>query len=245
MKIFVTSLHRCGTQSMGLFLQQAGFRTCHWPAYYNQIDYQSLVADLEDQPDRVVDILRPMLEAFDAFSDVPIPAIYPTLDKVYPGSKFIAAYRNPFDWYRSVRRHCAKRPLDPYERVQYWRYLTDRPTHLDEVSADHLVAMFLRHYAEMLAYFDGRQDFLLVDINDLDCGAKIARFLGTSPRKFPHVDRYPSGAAKSISTFRKNWASLEGRKKWSLLLDALPLPILLRLYSKAKRTFWQRKKHQR
>jgi Sulfotransferase domain len=107
LKIFVTSLHRCGTQSMDLFLQQSGFRTCHWPAHYNQIDYQSRVADLEDQPDRVVDILRPMLEVFDAFSDVPIPAIYPTLDKTYPGSKFIAAYRNPFDWYRSVRRHCA------------------------------------------------------------------------------------------------------------------------------------------
>ena len=82
MKIFAISLHRCATQSTDLFLRKAGYRTCHWPDNVNGIDYQSQIVGIEEQPDRIVDVLRPVFDAFDAFSDVPIPAIYRELDVV-------------------------------------------------------------------------------------------------------------------------------------------------------------------
>jgi len=187
-KIFVISLHRCATQSTGLFIRNAGFSEFHGHTMMDGIDYQSKIVGSEADPNRIAEILKPILDAFDVFGDVPIPAIYQQLDAAYPDAKFIAVHRNPFDWVRSVREHCGSRPLEPYERAQYWRYLDDEPTTLDSVTDTALVAMYLRHYQEILRYFEDRGNFLLVDLDDVDIGQKLASFLKVAPAKFPHYD---------------------------------------------------------
>lgn len=187
-KVFVLSLHRCATQSTEHFLRNAGFRTCHWPAVVDGVDYQAQIVGLETSPKKIVRVLRPIFENYDAIDDVPLPTLYKELDKAYPGSRFVAVYRNPFDWVESVRRHCAGRPFDAYERVQYWHYLDAKPLAIDAIADDVLIQVFLQHYRRLSAYFHGRSDFLLLDVGDPQIGNKLADFLGVAPADFPRID---------------------------------------------------------
>lgn len=196
-KIFVVSLHRSGTQSAGQFLHQAGFELCGWLSGIDGIDYQAKTAGHETDLGYIMDVLRPLFERFEAFKDVPLPALYRELDAAFPGAKFIAIRRDPTEWVRSVRKHCAGRPLDPFERVQYWHYLTERPESLDAATDAQLAGMYDRHHAELTAYFAGRGNFLLGDMGDSELGAKLSAFLGISPRAFPWVDAFAARYAAS------------------------------------------------
>src|SRR5215471_16769163 len=187
-KIFVVSLHRSATQSTERFLRNAGFTTCHWPAIVNGIDYQSMILGYETSPTKIVERLRPVFDAYEAFDDLPIPTLYEVLNETYPGSRFIALWRNPQDWVQSVRRHCHSRPLDLYERVQYWRYLDRRPLTLEEVSDEDLIRMHQNHHEALKAYFGDGGNFLLLDIADPLIGEKLSSFLKITPRDFPRVD---------------------------------------------------------
>ena len=187
-KVFIISLHRCATQSTGLFLQNAGFRRCHWPAVVNGVDYQSKIVGMEAETTKIAATLYPVFDAFDVVDDVPVPVLYKELAVMYPDAKFIAVYRNPFDWLRSVRNHCGARLLDPYECAQYWKYLNNRPVSLQDVPDDALIAMFLRHYQDVLNHFAGRGNFLMVDLADSEIATKISSFVGFSGRVFPKLD---------------------------------------------------------
>lgn len=187
-KVFVVSLHRSATQSTARFLQDAGYRTCHWAAVVDGVDYQRQVAGLETQPERILEILRPVVDAHDALADVPTQAIFRQLDAAYPGSRFIAVHRSPFAWVRSVRKHCAGRRLHPYERAQYWCYLTDKPETLDAVSDERLVDLHLQHHGQLASHFSGTNRLLIADLDDAAIGEKLSTFLGTAARSFPSVD---------------------------------------------------------
>jgi glycosyltransferase involved in cell wall biosynthesis len=200
-KVFIISLHRCGTQSTGLFMQNAGLRRCHWPAVVNGVDYQSKIVGMETETIKIAAILSPVFDAFDVVDDVPVPVLYKELAVMYPDAKFIAVCRNPFDWLRSVRNHCGSRVLDPYERAQYWKYLDNRPVSLQDVPDDALVAMFLRHYQDVLKHFAGRDNFLLVDLGDPEIALKVSSFVGFSGRIFPKFD-YKTNEVSKFSRHR-------------------------------------------
>jgi glycosyltransferase involved in cell wall biosynthesis len=191
-KIFVVSLHRCATQSTERFLRNAGFAACHWPAVVDGVDYQSRVVGAEISSKKIVEILRPVFDAYEAFDDLPLPALYEELDRAYPDSLFIALRRDPLDWVRSVRIHCHSRPLELYERTQYWRYLERRPITLEEVSDDDLVRMHERHYQGLQAYFQERSNFLLLELGDSLLGRKLSSFLKVPPAGFPNIDYHKS-----------------------------------------------------
>jgi hypothetical protein len=187
-KVFIISLHRCATHSTARFLENSGFSVLHWAADLGGIDLQSRIIGAETDPAKIVQILKPALNLFDAAADVPLPAIYRELDAVYPDAKFILVRRNPSDWVRSVRQHCHSRLLDPYERAQYWRYLADRPAKLNAVPDVALEQMCLRHYREVAGHFDDRGRLLSVDLGDPDIGRKLGAFLNVPTTVFPHVD---------------------------------------------------------
>jgi glycosyltransferase involved in cell wall biosynthesis len=203
-KIFVVSLHRSGTQSTERFLRNAGFTTCHWPAVVDDIDYQSKIVGAEISPKKIVEILRPVFGAYDGFGDLPIPAIYEELDRSYPGSLFFALYRDPRDWVQSVRIHCHSRPLDLYERAQYWRYLDRRPITLEEVSDDDLIQMHHSHHEALKTYFAGRDNFLLLELHDPLIGQKLSSFLKIAPTDFPHIDYHKSGDGGRVADLKTN-----------------------------------------
>lgn len=188
MKVFVISLHRCGTQSTDLFMKNSGLNTCHWPAIINGIDYEGKIIGLEHDPDAVIDVLRPALDQFDAVSDVPIPALYRQLNEMYPEAKFIAIYRDIEKWILSVRNHCENRDFQPYERVLYWRYFEHHPQSLSELTDDQLKSMFNRHYNEIIKYFIAQDNLFLGYLTDPKISYKLSKFLAIPEAEFPHVD---------------------------------------------------------
>jgi len=196
-KVFVLSLHRCATQSTGLFMQNAGMQRCHWPAVVDGIDYEAKIFGVEGDTAKIADILAPVFDRFDVVDDVPVPVLYKELAARYPDAKFVAVYRNPFDWVRSVRIHCQARFLHLYERAQYWHYLDNRPVSLEGITDSALIGMFLRHHQELLAYFGDRGNFLLVDLGDPDIGQRIASFVGFPNAAFPKFDYKAIEAAPS------------------------------------------------
>jgi glycosyltransferase involved in cell wall biosynthesis len=192
-KTFVISLHRSATQSTGQFLHEAGLRMCPWLSGVDGVDTQSQVIGIETDRQAIVDLLAPAIAQFDAFKDVPLPAIFRELDAAYPGSRFIAIYRAPFEWARSAREHCGGRPFDPFERVQYWHYLDDKPASIDDVPDDRLIKMHLRHHQELIEYW--RDNFLFANLSDAELGQKLSAFLGVEPRPFPRLDAMPARRA--------------------------------------------------
>jgi hypothetical protein len=195
-KVFVVSLHRSATQSTDLFLRKAGLNTCHYPSVVDGICYELNCLDCETERPKIFDLLRPVFDVFDGLGDLPIPAIYEELDAAYPEAKFIAVYRSPRDWVCSVRQHTQARNLMIYERVLYWRYLSDKPLTLNHVPDDALAELHRRHHQGLAAHFAGRNNFLMVDLAESDLGNRLSSFLRVPQCDFPRFDYHMIPNAK-------------------------------------------------
>lgn len=187
-KVFNVGLHRTGTKSVHELLLRSDVRSVHWPVLCNGINYEDLVMGLENDRPFVAATLAPLIADVTAVSDVPIPALYDLLDAAYPNSGFIAIFRTPFDWVRSVRSHVQDRDLHPFERVQYWRYLSGHPTSLRGVDDTALYTMFLTHYRDVLSYFRGRDNLLFMDLQEPDLGEKVCGFLDLPPTDLRNIE---------------------------------------------------------
>ena len=187
-KVFNVGLHRTGTKSVHELLLRSDVVSVHWPVLCKGINYEDMVAGRENDRPFVAATLAPLIDEVTAVSDVPIPALYDLLDAAYPNSGFIAIFRSPFDWVRSVRSHVGTRDLHPFERVQYWRYLPDHPTSLCEVDDATLYAMFLTHYRDLLSYFQNRNKLLFLDLKEPDLGEKVCEFLDLPPADLRNIE---------------------------------------------------------
>jgi hypothetical protein len=187
-KVFVVGLHRAGTQSVHHLLLSAGLKAIHWPAHDRGVDYQAKIVGREADLTYVTDALAPVIDRYDALSDVPIAALYEPLAARYPQARFLAVVRPAHDWVRSIRKHTAERPLDPYEKVLFWRYLPAAPESLATVSDEALTEMHRRHHARLDGFFGSSPQFKRVDLYDQQAGEAICDFLGLARRPLGHVD---------------------------------------------------------
>lgn len=198
MKCFVLSLHRSGTCSTAKFLSGLGFKTKHWPAEHEGKPLQQDVVGYETDLGHVTDVISPVLESFDAVTDVPLQVLYGELFKRYPEAKFLLVYRNPFHWVESVREHYKGREFKPYVRVVYWNFFEWRPLRIDELSDAQLVWMHNQHTADVIRFFEETvpNSLGVFDLCAPDLGNKIATFLGrTATIKFPRFNARKSGEA--------------------------------------------------
>ncbi len=170
-------------------MMQSGLRSMHWPAKWEGVDYQSQIVGMETEYSRIVELLTPVISAFDVLSDVPFPALYEELYAAYPDARFLALYRSPYDWLASIRKHVNHRELDPYERVQYWKYLNECPPQIHDLPDERLLEMHIRHHADLLRFFAEKPNFRMFHLTDPKAGKKICAFLGVSPRQLPTIDR--------------------------------------------------------
>jgi hypothetical protein len=151
-KCFLVSLHRTGTRSMSKLLSNY-CSVLQYPVYHEGVDLESRIAGREHDLEFIADVLSPALDSYDSVTDAPLPVLYRQLHFRYPTAKFILLLRNPFDWVRSVRRHLGKRAFLPYERVQYWHYLKDRPRTMSDVHDQQLLRMNALHTADIIQFF--------------------------------------------------------------------------------------------
>jgi hypothetical protein len=163
----------------------------HFPATHNGTDLQRLVVGHETEPAFVTNVLAPVLETYDCAADVPIPTLYPLLHERYPEARYVLLHRNPLDWVRSVRSHTRNRPMQPFERVQYWHYFPHRPESTRDLTDQQLIRMCSRHTAEVIDFFHPRAPDQLgvFDLNSPNIGPAIAHFVGSREQpEFPVIN---------------------------------------------------------
>lgn len=158
-KIFGIGLHRTGTSSLGLALQQLGYRT------HANADARSR--------EEAKQMAREVCREYDALQDVPWPVLYRWLDEEYPNSKFILTVRPEEAWIDSVCRVFGGTDI----KAHAWIY--------DGVAdpledPEHYLARYRRHNREVLDYFGERrgEDLLVMDVTKGDGWETLCPFLG-------------------------------------------------------------------
>ncbi len=92
MKVFGIGLSKTGTTSLAGALEILGYRTKDYPGVQTY-----LPGDLSTLDPGVLD-------AYDAFTDTPVPSLYKALDVKYPGAKFILTIRDIDGWLTSCKK---------------------------------------------------------------------------------------------------------------------------------------------
>jgi hypothetical protein len=198
-KIFVVSLHRSGTQSIDDIFIRSGLKSLHWPVLHGEVDVQSTVAGRESDLEFLADKLSPIVDDFDALSDMPICALYDVFARRYPDALFVATERPAADWISSVRWHIGPRTLLPYEKAGYWRYLPSRPERLADITDAELADLHFRHHAELRSFFRESRRLKLVQLGAPLAGEEICAFLGLPPLAMGKVDVMRQAAASSTT----------------------------------------------
>ena len=178
-RIFGIGMHKTATTSLDRALKTLGYDSAHWKtAHWAKAIWQEMTTQEKSLT----------LEQSYALSDLPITMLYKELDLAYPGSKFILTIRGETSWLESIKNHwdSTKNPFrecwdhDPFTHFVH-KQLYGRRDFDPEVFLDR----YRRHNSEVLEYFKGRSNDLLVlwDHN----WPQLCQFLG---RPIPHV-QYP------------------------------------------------------
>ena len=178
-KIFGIGLPKTGTSSLSAALKILGYQVCDFPSD------ETTVAEL-----RAGNYQLSILKQFDALTDIPIPAIYPQLDQIYPGSKFILTVRDLNSWLDSCR-HAPFNQLDavpkPGTKREFYRTLLYGCNQFNE---DRFTWVYHSHSKLVYDYFSGEKQpqFLVLDIFNGDGWDKLCEFLGKNipAQPFPH-----------------------------------------------------------
>lgn len=205
-KVFGIGFQKTGTTSFHHYMRRLGFRSIHWPHVVEGVNYERLCIPALKHRETVVNVLQPVLDRFDAFSDVPFPALYRELYDTVPGSRFVLVERDCDQWWKSLMRHWRVAPsrprrLDPYEYLLYNLYSEDEITHVSHHDEARVKDIYERHGESVRAFFEGRRGSLItVRLEDPDIGARICAFLGVeNERPFPRITRRSSaGGAPSM-----------------------------------------------
>lgn len=205
-KIFVVSLHRVVTRSTDMLLSMLGYRTVHYPKFHGGRNLHEAVKGLEQDPEAVVDVMAPVIDQFDAVSDVPFPTLYRQLNERWPGSRFILAHREPDGWVAGVRGMLRDRKLSPFVRIQYAPYIGPEHDTILDVSDAELYAMYFEHLDRVHWYFHEElgepEKLCTVCVHDPEPGETICRFLGHDPLPLPRISgKDPQGEVTVARTW--------------------------------------------
>lgn len=172
-KIFCIGLSKTATSSLSEAISILGLKSVHWGHTRHMLKYT----------DTGIQIYFEEFDKYDAFSDTPIARIYKELDKKYPGSKFILTVRDNEKWAKSFSDQFKKGGLDSFsEKLHLDLYGTASFDH------DKCIKAFNDHTNDVLDYFNGRDDdLLIIDITAGEGWDKLCSFLSlpTPDIKFP------------------------------------------------------------
>jgi len=215
-KVFCLGLSRTGTTSLFHALRALGLRPFHYPLWlFSKPEVLGLPPfrpmlplnpcaawrrGKELKASRNLHDAQALLETHDAFTDLPIPLFYHSLDRFFPGSKFILTTRSVESWLQSMewlfttggivwkRGHLG----DELHQAVYGTTVLDR---------EKLIAAWHRHHGEVRAAFASRPGDLLeiiVDRGEMTYEA-LEKFLGLAPSglqgECPRVNESKSLAA--------------------------------------------------
>jgi hypothetical protein len=176
-RIFGIGLNKTGTMSFDEALTILGFTSLHDGG-----------PEIHDAVQRAIDVGAPLLSyldpRFDAFSDIGLLSRrFRLLDSQYPGSRFVLTVRPVDVWIDSRRRH-VERNLALKEVGEYdGTFLV-----IDEQK---WAREWDDHTKRVHTYFDGRADFIEVDLTRNPDWGPLCKLLGVAEPEvpFPWVNR--------------------------------------------------------
>lgn len=149
-----------------------------------------------------------IVDTKDSFEDWPWIILYQQLDEAYPGSQFVLTKRNPRKWIQSYQNMLARQGDASEELNEIRRILYGLP--FPNVSESQLIDRYVRHNTEVEAYFQGRQnDLLIVNWEEGSRWEELCSFLSKElpSDPFPHSNKgtYSSNFSllKLINRFKK------------------------------------------
>jgi hypothetical protein len=148
-KVFGIGWAKTGTTTLGCALSILGYR--HQGQNISLLP-QALSGDLSK--------VHRIASGADSFDDWPWILLYKEMDMLFPGSRFILTNRNPADWLRSYRAMLVREGV-PSEYLRSMRALI-YGCDVHTASDTKLVNRYLRHCAEVYAYFSNNPNRLLV-----------------------------------------------------------------------------------
>jgi hypothetical protein len=169
-RIFGIGMHKTATTSLHEAFQILGFDSLHWGTGQAPLIWQEMNALGRSKT----------LEQWYALSDLPIPLLYKELDKAYPGSKFILTIRDEQKWLKSVERLWDSQ-FNPSRWVwDIYPFSNTIHTALygqKDFDAAIFLERYRRHNREVLDYFSGRQDLLVMDLEANAGWIELCEFL--------------------------------------------------------------------
>ncbi|RLD45736.1 MAG: hypothetical protein DRJ05_00225 [Bacteroidetes bacterium] len=173
MKIFGIGFHKTGTKTLKSSFEMLGYKVT---GYRKDL--------LEPIKRKKYKAISRVVKEHDAFQDNPWPLLYKTLDKKFPGSKFILTIRDDEKWIKSVVNFFGNESTD----MRKWIYGIGYPSGNEEL----YLRVYKKHNADVKEYFKNRpNDLLLIDLTTGEGWEKICPFLGKQiPKKnFPHINK--------------------------------------------------------
>ncbi|MEK6481697.1 sulfotransferase family protein [Catalinimonas sp. 4WD22] len=176
-KIFCIGLSRTGTTSLCQALEILGYNTIHFPIHL--FTHPEVISDeLSFEPKRKLNLYwnwrrrkelevlnlkfdKDMMNKYEAFGDLPVPLLFETLDRKFPGSKFIYTYRDEKKWLKSMKWLYK-------EGAVLWKHglLNDEINIAAygtvSYDSDRLLDSYRRHHQHVMQHFVNRPDDLLV-----------------------------------------------------------------------------------
>jgi len=167
-KIFGIGLQRTGSTSLAVALLNSGLKVCHFVTSNN------------------------CYEMADFLNDAPIFLDYKKLDIKYPNSKFIYTTRDADKWMISFKKRVLEEILYPAKKLH-----PNNDRMMSEIfntytpSDVQLKKGFLNHKQNILEYFEGRDDLLVLDMDGISNEEKvntISQFLNIKENiTFPNI----------------------------------------------------------
>lgn len=178
-KVFGIGFHKTGTKSLAKALRILGYRVTG-PNGVSDHDIGSKLVSLVDE----------LIPQYDAFQDNPWPLVYEHLDRHCPGSRFILTVRDPQSWIRSQVRFFGRNTTPMREYI----YGVGCP----EGNEETYLRRYEQHNREVVEYFRGRDDLLVMDFERGDGWERLCPFLGkpVPEEPFPHINKTDAKLAR-------------------------------------------------
>lgn len=180
-KIFVIGFQKTGTTSLEDALRYLGFTV-----YGGDKNLQKF----NNSEDLKV-YIEHVLEKWDCVQDMPWPIYYKELHEIYPNAKFILTYRETDKWIKSVVRYFGS------IRIPMMRKIYKVPCAEGHENIYRIV--YEKHNKEVMEYFNGNSNFLIMNQNFNFNYRILCEFLeieNCPEIPFPHSRRNKTGLSK-------------------------------------------------
>ena len=196
-KVFGIGFHKSGSTTLESALRILGYSVIGKQdklfEAFEKNDFQSI--------DKVVGL-------YDGFRDMPWPLYYDTLDKKYPGSKFILTHRNCLSWINSCRNHYKSKGHEEFEKI--YGVGNQYPVGKEDI----WITRYLDHARAVRKYFNNRSsDFIELNWEKGDGWKEICAFLQKDQpvRNFPHANK---GKYSNMSKAWRRVQFIVNKKGW-------------------------------